>query len=140
MSFKEFNMTKINKSQENYKKEAEEKWGKTDAYNESILKTSKYSDADWTKIVAEADLIYKDLVKNMHNLPDGEEVQKLISDWHKHITKYYYNCTIEIFSGLGKTYISDERFSKNINKYGKGLAEFMGKAIEFYVQNKRSEK
>ena len=139
MSFKEFDMTEINKLQEKYRKETEEKLGNTDAYKESMLKTSRYSNSDWLKINKEADLIYRSLVKYMHNPPDRKEVQKLISDWRMHITKYYYYCTVEIFSDLGKAYISDKRFLKNINKYGKGLAEFMSQAIEFYVQNPQSD-
>lgn len=125
-------MKGINKSQKKYKKEEEEKWGRTDAYRESILKTSRYSNSDWAKITSEANVIYKGLAKNIHNSLDCEEVQKLISQWRKNITKYYYNCTIEVFAGLGKTYITDERFTKNIDKNGKGLAEFMSKTIELH--------
>ena len=33
----------------------------------------------------------------------------------------YYTCTDEIFVGLGKMYVADERFKKNIDKYGEGL-------------------
>ena len=36
------------------------------------------------------------------------------------------------FAGLGKMYITDERFKKNIDKYGEGTAEFVAEAIALY--------
>ncbi|MBQ3513974.1 MAG: TipAS antibiotic-recognition domain-containing protein [Lachnospiraceae bacterium] len=33
-------------------------------------------------------------------------------------------------------YINDERFTKNIDQNGKGTAEFMSKAIDYYCNNK----
>ena len=138
MSFKEFDMTEIVNYQEKYKKEVIEKWGSTDTYSESMEKTSNYSKNDWADINKEADRIYKGLAKNMHKQPESEQVQSLTNEWREHITKYFYNCTLDILSGLGKTYITDERFKKNIDRYRTGLAEFMSKAIEYYVQDKHS--
>ena len=37
-------------------------------------------------------------------------------------------------AGLGKMYVADERFKKNIDKYSKGTAEFAAGAIEVYCQ------
>ncbi len=31
-------------------------------------------------------------------------------------TLHYYDCTLEIFKGLGQLYVADERFTKNIDK------------------------
>ena len=45
-----------------------------------------------------------------------------------------YTCTDEILAGLGKMYIADERFKKNIDKYGEGTAEFAAGAIAMYCQ------
>ena len=32
-------------------------------------------------------------------------------------------------------YVADERFTKNINKYGEGLAQFMSDAMNIYCDN-----
>ncbi|MBQ8268454.1 MAG: TipAS antibiotic-recognition domain-containing protein, partial [Clostridia bacterium] len=40
----------------------------------------------------------------------------------------------EILAGLGKMYVADERFKKNIDKYGEGTAEFTSVAIEVYCR------
>ena len=39
-------------------------------------------------------------------------------------------------ASLGKMYIADERFKKNIDKYGDGTAEFASKAIDIFCQEK----
>ena len=37
---------------------------------------------------------------------------------------------------LGKMYVADERFKKNIDKNGAGTAEFAAEGIRIYVENK----
>ena len=69
-----------------------------------------------------------------------EEVQSLVHQWRMLISENFYQCSIEIFKGLADMYIYDERFTKNIDKYGEGTAEFMAKAIEIYCAPHGSEK
>ena len=40
----------------------------------------------------------------------------------------------EILAGLGKMYVADERFKKNIDKYGEGTAEFASEAIAVFCK------
>lgn len=134
-NFKAFDYEEVKKHQEKYKEETEKRYGKSDAYKESQEKTSKYSKNDWDNIMKEADAIYEELAKLMDKDPSDEKVQKLIEKWRNHITTNYYNCTIEIFRGLALMYVGDERFTKNIDKYGKGLAKFMSDAMNIYCDN-----
>ena len=39
-------------------------------------------------------------------------------------------------AGLGEMYVADERFKKNIDKYGVGTAEFASEAIAGFCQEK----
>ena len=39
-------------------------------------------------------------------------------------------------AGLGQMYACDERFKKNIDKYGEETAEFVAGAIEIYFRGK----
>ena len=64
---------------------------------------------------------------------DSDEAQALVAKLQAHITENYYTCTDEILAGLGKMYVADERFKKNIDKYGDGTAEFVSDAIAAYV-------
>ena len=61
-----------------------------------------------------------------------EKVQELVHNWRMIITKNFYNCSIEIFSGLADMYIYDERFTKNIDKYGEGFTNFLSEAMKYY--------
>ena len=65
---------------------------------------------------------------------DSAEAQALVAKLQAHITDNYYTCTDEILAGLGKMYVADERFKKNIDKYGEGTAEFAADAIEVYCR------
>ena len=67
-------------------------------------------------------------------MPNALEVQSLVGKLQKYITQNYYTCTNEILVGLGKMYVADERFEKNINKCGEGTAEFAADAIEVYCR------
>ena len=134
-NFKVFDYEEVKKHQEKYKEETKKRYGKSDAYRESQGKTSKYSKNDWENIMQEAGAIYEELYKLMDKDPSDEKVQELIEKWRNHITTNFYNCTIEIFRGLALMYVGDERFTKNIDKYGEGLAKFMSDAMNIYCDN-----
>ena len=65
---------------------------------------------------------------------DSDEAQALVAKLQAHITAKYYTCTDEILAGLGKMYVADERFKKNIDKYGDGTAAFAADAIAVYTK------
>ena len=65
---------------------------------------------------------------------DSDEAQALVAKLQAHITENYYTCTDEILAGLGKMYVADERFKKNIDKYGEGTAAFAADAICTYFE------
>ena len=133
--FKAFSYDEIRNHQEKYKEETEQKYGKSDAYKESKEKTSKYSKNDWENIMEDAGVIYEELAKLMGRNPANDEVQVLVQKWRDYISNNFYNCTIEIFRGLALMYVADERFTNNIDKYGKGLAKFLSDAMNIYCNN-----
>jgi hypothetical protein len=51
------------------------------------------------------------------------------------ITDYFYECTLEIFRGLGDLYVTDERFTAYYDKIKPGLAKFLRDAIHVYCDN-----
>lgn len=136
--FDAFDMSEIEKQQRKYAEEVKEKYGNTDAYKESQKKTSGYTKKDWGDISIKSDEIYKRLASLMDKDIDDPEVQEVIGNWRQFITDNFYQCTLEIFRGLGDLYVSDERFTKNIDKYHAGLAEFMRKAIHYYCDHQQS--
>ena len=118
----------------NYETEARSRWGDTDAYREHEQKTKNYTKEKWTEANDGLMAIFAELAicKTNGASADSVEAQALVTKLQAHITANYYTCTDEIFAGLGKMYVADERFKKNINKYGEGTAEFASTAIETY--------
>ena len=116
-----------------YQTEAEEKWGKTEAYQEYSEKTKNYSDNKMQGLANETDTIFAEFAECMKShTPDSNKAQDLVKALQDHITENYYHCTSEILSGLGQMYVYDERFRNNINKHTDGTAEFVNKAIHIY--------
>ncbi len=133
--FTAFDMTDIEQHKEKYAQEVKEKYGKSEAYKESEEKTSKYSKEDWAVIMQEGSDIYKRAAALMNKKPSDPKVQETVGDLRKYITKHFYNCTPEIFRGLGDMYVQDERFTKNIDQYKEGLAKFLREAMHRYCDN-----
>ena len=120
----------------NYETEARERWGNTDAYREHEQKTKDYSKEKWTEANEGLMVIFAEFsaLKNSGATADSNEAQSLVAKLQAHITANYYTCTDEILAGLGKMYVADERFKKNIDKYGEGTAEFAAEAIAVYCR------
>ena len=119
----------------NYKSEITKKWGNTVAYCEHEQKTKNYTKEKWAEANDGLMAIFFELAvcKDSGVNADSTEARVLVAKLQKHITANYYTCTDEILSGLGKMYVADERFKKNIDKYGEGTAEFAAEAIEYFL-------
>ena len=115
----------------NYENEARERWGDTSAYREHEQKTKNYTKEKWRDANDGMMAIFAEFAtcKGSGALADSSEAQALVAKLQAHITANYYTCTDEILAGLGKMYVADERFKKNIDKYGEGTAEFAAEAI-----------
>ena len=122
----------------NYEVEARERYGGTAAYREHEQKTKNYTKEKWAEANDGLMAIFAEFAacKNSGASADSAEVQALVAKLQAHIIANYYTCTDEILAGLGKMYIADERFKKNIDKYGDGTAEFASKAITAFCQEK----
>ena len=118
-----------------YEAEARERWGNTDAYREHEQKTKNYSKEKWAEANVGLMAIFAEfaVLKNSGATADSVEARALVAKLQSHITANYYTCTDEILADLGKMYVADERFKKNIDKFGDGTAEFASEAIEIYV-------
>ncbi len=122
----------------NYEIEARSRWGDNDAYREHEKKTKNYTKEKWSEANDGLMAIFAEFAACKENgaSADSAEVQALVAKLQAHITANYYNCTDEILAGLGKMYVADEQFKKNIDKYGEGTAEFAAEGIRIYVENK----
>ena len=116
----------------NYETEARERYGNPAAYHEHEQKTKIYTKEKWAEANEGMMAIFAEFAACKKNgaSADSDEAQELVAKLQAHITANYYTCTDEILAGLGKMYVADERFKKNIDKYGEGTAEFAAEAIK----------
>ena len=132
MDFKPFDASEIRRAQEQYAEEAKARWGDSPAYAQSAKKTGAYTTADWERIHAEMQAVYGGLASCMEEGPASPRAQALVGQWQALITRYFYDCTDEILAGLGEMYVADERFTRQIDSYAKGLAVFLRDAIRLH--------
>ena len=125
-------------NKDNYSAEARERWGNTEAYREHEQKTKNYTKEKWAEANDGLIAIFAEFAacKQSGAGVDSNEALAIVAKLQAHITANYYTCTDEIIAGLGKMYVADERFKKNIDKYGEGTAEFAAEGIRIYVENK----
>ena len=121
-----------------YQVEVRERYGGTAAYREHQQKTKNYTKEKWAEANGGLMAIFAKFAACKKNgaSADSAEVQAMVAKLQAHITANYYTCTDEILAGLGKMYVADERFKKNIDKYGEGTAEFAAEGIRIYVEKK----
>ena len=119
-----------------YESEARSRWGNTDACREYEQKTKNYTKEKWRDVNDGMMAIIAEFsaCKGSGASADSAESQALVAKLQAHITENYHTCTDGILAGLGKMYVADERFQKNIDKYGEGTAEFVADAIAAYTK------
>ena len=120
------------------KNEVRERYGGTAAYREYEQKTRNYAKEKWAEANDGLMAIFAEFAacKDSGASADSTQAQALVAKLQAHITANYYTCTDEILAGLGKMYVADERFKKNIDKSGEETAEFAAEGIRIYVENK----
>ena len=123
-------------NKDNYSAEAQERWSNTNAYREHEQKTKNYTKEKWAEANDGLMTIFAEFAacKNSGASVESAKAQALVAKLQAHITENYYICTDEILAGLRQMYVADERFKKNIDKYGDGTAEFASEAIAVFCK------
>lgn len=67
----------------------------------------------------------------------SEIVQKEVEKLYNHINKYGFDCSLEVFSYIGKGYYENQEFRNNINKFGEDVAEYISSSIKYYCNKNR---
>ena len=125
---------------EDIKREAEARWGSSEAYAQSAKRIARMSKADWARVKAEGQAIDEAAAAAMacgekpSSTADGgqsETVRALMARKFEHL-RFFYEPSKEMFAGLGRMYVEDERFRKHYEDIAPGLAEFLRRAMEAY--------
>ena len=116
-----------------YENQAVEKYGK------DTIEESKKRQSGREEIVTEE---FNEVFRSMAKFKDGnvdvaeKEVQSKVEDLYNNMNEYAFDCSIEVFSYIGKGYVHNPEFKKNIDKFGEGVAEYTSKAIAKYCSDR----
>ncbi len=114
-----------------YEQEAKQRWGDTDSYRESARRTAGYTKADWLELKAaqqEIEARFASLLTS--GAPaDSPEAMAAAQAHQDHITRWFYDCTVEIHRGLADMYLNDPRFTSHYESQAAGLAAYVHAAI-----------
>jgi DNA-binding transcriptional MerR regulator len=111
--------------------EAKKRWGNTDAYKQSMERVKHWTKADYERIKEEGKKFTQTLADAMDKDVTNPEVQALVAEHHKGI-KTFYDCSYEMYRGLGELYVTDPRFTAYYDRFRPGLAAWLQKAINYY--------
>lgn len=120
-----------------YEEEARSLWG-DEAVDRSKAYVESMSKEEQEGIAEGMDRLFKELAKIRGEKPDSETAQNAMEKMYQHFNRNFgYQYSLEAFAGVGELYISDSRFTENIDKYGTGLSEFLAEAMKIYAQSKK---
>ncbi len=94
---------------EEHAAEAEQRWGDTDAWQESRRRTAAYTEQDWMTIKAEADANIAGFAGAIRagEPADGTVAMDLAEEHRQHLRRWFYDCGYEMHRGLAELYVSD---------------------------------
>lgn len=122
-------------SQNPYEQEARKRWG-NEAVDQSNAKLSSMDSATQQNFTNQFNAIYQKLADIRHLSPASAEAQAGIKEWYDFL-QTIGNYSLEAFKGLGQLYVDDERFTKNIDQFGAGLALFMKDAMAVFADKNK---
>lgn len=131
MNFEVFDTDEI----EQYKAEVKSKWGNSKAYQEYEQRVVSHSEHNDSKFVNEIMSLFTDLGAMKQLPPTDKAVQEKIAALQAYINENFYTCSNDILKELGEMYVCDDRFKKNIDRFGgEGTAKFVREAIFVYCE------
>lgn len=131
MNFEVFDTNEI----EQYKAEVKSKWGNSKAYQEYEQRVVSHSEHNDSKFVDEIMSLFTDLGAMKQLPPTDKAVQEKIAALQAYINENFYTCSNDILKELSEMYVCDDRFKKNIDRFGgEGTAKFVREAIFVYCE------
>ncbi len=115
-----------------YEKEARETWG-NDAVDSANVRLETLQKNEKANVASSMEHLFAELALIRNTDPTSSVAQAAIGKWFE-LVNTMGTYTPEMFANLGRMYIVDKRFAKNIDMYGTGLARFMCDAMQAYAR------
>lgn len=122
---------------EEYEQEVEERWGGSAEFAQSRRRVAAYTKDDWLRLREEGEQITAGVVAAMEAgvPPDSPQAMRLAERHRDHISRWFYDCSIDIHRCLGRLYVEDARFTATLDAAAPGLAAYLSQAIEANALN-----
>lgn len=106
--------------------ESEERWGGTDAWNQSQQRTARMTKRDWIEFKADNDALLEALAQaHRDGVAPGTRRANELATWHRANIERFYDCDHEMHVCLAEMYLADERFRRYYDDAARGLAQFV---------------
>lgn len=115
---------------EEYAAEAEQKWGDTEAWQQSQGRAAALGKDDWVEVKAETDALERELAQALASgVPADDERAMDLAERHRASIERFYDCSYAMHRGLGDMYLADPRFTQHYEDVAPGLAQYVRDAI-----------
>ena len=114
-----------------YEQEAKVRWGDTDAYKQSTSRTSKYTEDDFAAAKVDQEAATEKFVIAFGNsyAATSTQAQEAVVAHRAAISKWFYECSVEMQKNLAVMYVEDSRFKAYYDGRVRGLAQYIHDAI-----------
>lgn len=116
--------------------EAQQRWGDTEAWAQSMRSTADYTAEDWERLAQETEQLNQDLAAaKLRGVEPGSEEANALAERHRATVARHYACGHSRHVVLSGLYVSDQRFTDSYDKHAPGLAAWLREVI---VENARA--
>ena len=137
MTEREFYQGFSEEKQREYEEEIRRRYGDKEL-KQSRQRWGSYSTQQKQAIQDDFQRIVTGLRDRMGTGYDAPEVQALVGQLHAWVGNFY-DCTLDIFEGLGHGYDQDPQFRQMYEtNYGPGVSKFLERAISYYCEQQRA--
>ena len=127
----------MERAKKKHEAEVKERWGGTKAYTQSKQRAADRSSQENDRLQQQMNAFFARAAALRGQSPAGKAAQELVQEWREFLAANYYDCTMEILSGLGQMYTADERFAATLDRNGEGTAAFFNEAIAVYCTEQK---
>ena len=126
---------------EEHEQEARERWGETDAWQESRRRTSTFTADDWRAVKAESRAVEAELVACLAagEPADGPRARAAAERHRQHVGRWFYDCLPQMHRALAQMWVDDERFRAHYEELAPGLAQYARGAVVANAESREAE-
>jgi hypothetical protein len=115
-----------------YTQEARQRWGDTEAWQQSRQRAASYTKDDWIAIQAEADQNIAEFASALRagEPATGAVAMDLAQAHRQQLSRWFFDCGPDLHRGLAQMYVADQRFAANYDNVAAGLARYVSDAMQ----------